>query len=220
MIHITCTLGYIFASGGNPGYVNTNEDQKTSIHVAAEAGNRDAVQALLMLGAVVDSLEGVSFCTALHLASSNAHSDTAKVLLHNGASVNAANAYGNTPLHLVCGSSSIETIELVILLLSHGADPCKRNKKGSTALHFLCLNTDAPSSLLQSIVQAGADIDAVDSRGMTPLLSCCTSGRGDFLAALIHLGATVLVKDGEGRDAKNIAAFHGHNELISLLLSP
>ena len=55
-----------------------------------------------------------------------------------------------------------------------------KNNKGSTALHFACYaERSSEESLLvaKALLVAGSEVDAADSRGLTPLLVCCTSGR-------------------------------------------
>jgi ankyrin repeat protein len=78
------------------------------------------------------------------------------------------------------------------LPLSLPRPPCSlasiKNNKGSTALHFACYaehRSEESLLLAKAILLAGGDgesererdVDVTDSRGMTPLLVCCTTGR-------------------------------------------
>jgi tankyrase len=69
----------------------------------------------------------------LHRAAIGHNIDTATALLSSGANVNAANRWGNTPLHLAAVYERGKQ-PMVDLLLAHGADPTLRNSDGRTAL--------------------------------------------------------------------------------------
>ncbi len=98
------------------------------------------------------------------------------LLLDHGADPNATyNADGWTPLLLAANNKDRASLEL---LLSHKADPnAKFPREQLTALHLLTFNLDqTPSTVLPDIpamvsdlVQAGADVNATDQAGKTPL---------------------------------------------------
>jgi hypothetical protein len=69
----------------------------------------------------------------LHLAIQNNRFEIAKVLLENGADVNARNDHGMTPLHLAAQSGDVE---LAQMLLSHNARKDIRDHWGQTALMY------------------------------------------------------------------------------------
>jgi ankyrin repeat protein len=63
--------------------------------------------------------------TPLHLAAANGHAEIARLLLENGAPVNARGGWFNaTPLHWAAQGGWVET---AALLLEHGADPAVRD---------------------------------------------------------------------------------------------
>lgn len=67
------------------------------------------------------------------------------------------------------------------------------------------------------LIDSGANVNAVDCRGLTPLLICCSSGRADLLELLVQRGADIRVKDSNGNGAVEVATFYGQNEVLSLL---
>ena len=87
----------------------------------------------------------------------------------------------------------------------------RENNKGSTPLNFLCYGEDARThtvDMVRELLAAGAQVDHRDKRGMTALLVCCSSGRSDFIEALMGAGADPTIRDNENRTAHAIAAFY------------
>jgi ankyrin repeat protein len=113
-------------------------------------------------------------------------------LLKAGADVNAKEDRGNTPLHWACHHHGY--VEVFQALLEHGADIEAKNRRGRTPLHVACserylavlelldcgavidANNDsngATTSLLGKRKSRGADIEAKDNFGYTPLHVAC-----------------------------------------------
>lgn len=69
--------------------------------------------------------------TDLHWAASGGQVETARALLDRGADVNAANSYGQTPLHFAVWNIHTDT-EMVTLLLERGADAAATDNWGRT----------------------------------------------------------------------------------------
>ena len=67
----------------------------------------------------------------LHAAVANQHLEIARMLLENGALVNAVQQDSFTPLH---GAAQNGQIEMIKLLLEFGADPRRRTSDGKTPL--------------------------------------------------------------------------------------
>eukprot|EP01104_Vermistella_antarctica_P005169 TRINITY_DN155_c0_g1_i1.p1 TRINITY_DN155_c0_g1~~TRINITY_DN155_c0_g1_i1.p1 ORF type:complete len:155 (+),score=40.01 TRINITY_DN155_c0_g1_i1:94-558(+) len=67
--------------------------------------------------------------TALHQAAAHDNFDCAEILLDNSAPVNAANAVGDTPLHIAVRKGNCP---LVRILCDRGADKYVKNKKLQT----------------------------------------------------------------------------------------
>ncbi|GFN85204.1 ankyrin homolog [Plakobranchus ocellatus] len=127
--------------------------------------------------------------------------DVMPYLLQNGADVNGVgDKQGNTPLtaalcHYRSMSSSL-LCSIVETVLSAGADPNKHNKRGETALH-LASDTEITSLL----IQAGANLDARDGSGQTPLLAAALNNKTDVIKVLKKYGADMAAVDEEGNSA-------------------
>ena len=85
--------------GAKVGYFHRPEDQKTSLHVAAERGHTECVKLLLEEGAPVDQIALTDKDTALVLAAAGGHTATTALLLDAKANIHHQNCYGNSALH-------------------------------------------------------------------------------------------------------------------------
>ena len=73
--------------------------------------------------------------------------------------------------------------------------------------------------MIDIIIAAGADINAVDKDGWTALTWASWSGLNAVAAKLIDLGADLKVVDKKGNTALMVASQTGHNEIVKLLLT-
>jgi ankyrin repeat protein len=126
---------------------------------AAKIGRDDMVPALLHVGADIEARDARGY-TALILASYNGHETTTRLLLDEGADVDAPDgARGNTALH---GVAFKGFVAIAKVLIEAGADVDRRNLAGQTALMMATLFGHA--EIFEMLVAAGADPDA----GMLP----------------------------------------------------
>ena len=68
------------------------------------------------------------------------------------------------------------------------------------------------------LIRRGADVDAIDGAGNSPLHHACALGNLSLARLLAAPGADVGIKDSEGRTALHMAASHGHTEIADYLL--
>jgi len=102
------------------------------LHVAAFAGNGDAVRFLLANGARIELQSRNSFHnTPLILSVLSDQLDAASALLTNGANVEATEEEGVRPIHL---AAELGDPHLLALLLDHGATLDAKTNDGKTAL--------------------------------------------------------------------------------------
>jgi truncated hemoglobin YjbI len=87
---------------------------------ASETGP-EMVRALVRAGADVNACSGVTRATALHIAARRGHVEIARALLDSGASVNARDRKGDTPLQRAMNCRKNEVSQL---LLERGAQRC------------------------------------------------------------------------------------------------
>ena len=215
----------------------------TALMHAAASGTVPIMQALINGGADVNGKNSRA-ATALHWAAG----DEAKVklLLLNGAAVNAKTVEGRTPLYAAAtmpgGAAAVRHLleagadvnaatlvgttalfpavnvsaEMTRLLLDKGADVNRATLSGVTPIMF---TRDA--AIVQLLVAHGADVKARSKVGETALMDA--AARGDLAAAklLVERGADVNAVDHRGYTPLIFAAHYDGDaiELVRLLLS-
>ncbi len=75
-------------------------------------------------------------------------------------------------------------------------------------------NTDMVKTLVTS---QGADVNATDERGSTPLLEAARYGHEDICRVLIAAGANVKAKDNDGKTALMLALQGDHEDVVRVL---
>lgn len=128
----------------------------------------------------------------MHLAAAQRSVRGISLLLANGASVNATDHRGRTPLHVACeschndsrggGDSDVALLECIEHLLSSGALEDARDAKGQTPLHLSALAGNL--SAAQALLAAGATVVA-DDAGNSPLHLAAAQGNSDILQLLV-----------------------------------
>ena len=155
----------------------TDNDGVPLIKWCAYFGDVSAIRFLLANGESLASLAGELTSAAFH-----GHWQLCQFLIENGADVNQAeDETGETPLHSALCKSSASHDRVVRVLLANGADPHCKTKvgaetggfmrdartKGETPLHRAAAFASAET--VQLLLDAGAQKDARDCNGDTPL---------------------------------------------------
>lgn len=165
---------------------------KPDIYEAASIGKTDLVAAHLEADAsLIDAYSREGF-TALSLAAHFGHLDTLRFLIERGGNINAISKHqmSVSPVH---GALFGRRREAARILIEAGADvTAKRGGKGWprcgwTALHY-CADYGF-IDLIQPLVDRGANINAIDDEGRTPLRVAIEAGRHDVEEVLLRLAA-------------------------------
>ncbi|GMF27294.1 unnamed protein product [Phytophthora fragariaefolia] len=121
-----------------------------------------------------------------------------------------------SPLHAAVHNGHLG---MVNYLISRGADVNLCNHKGRRPLHVVKQSIDM-AMIIQSLIDAGADIDAKEKHGLTPLMFMCSRSSLEGSATLLALGADVhCVAWTNGFSALEFAVKSERTELVELCLS-
>lgn len=160
-------------STGRQGRKATEND--CDLLEAGADGNLARVNKALEAGAYVDARNWEGR-TTLYLVTVEAfhnvrtggalqnYTKTAELLINNGATVDAKDNDGGTPLF---SAVLFGETEIVALLLKAGADANERDNDGSTPLH--CASQCGSTGGAELLLNAGAEINARTDDGDTPL---------------------------------------------------
>lgn len=154
----------------------------TWLHVAARSTRDSAVIAVLVNAGVNVNARDRSGGTPLHEAASRKNLSAVRALLEAGAEVNARTAEDDTPLHRVMATRNSPG---TLLTIPHDAPPQLRNADGPDDLAAFDLDT----AIAAALVRAGANLEARNHSGETPLGSAGRKGHARLVPKLLELGA-------------------------------
>jgi ankyrin repeat protein len=195
---------------------------QTALMHAAQAGHADAVRFLLSVGAKVSAKdrgggEVEQNRQPLHYAMLSKNIAVAEALLAAHANPNAVSHFGYTPLNVAIWEDNLEAVRL---LLKRGANVNLKPLRKRYTPPLCAAAAAGKPQILRLLIEAGAEVNAVDSRNSTPLI--CASFASEELAlavieALLKAGAKVD-HIGDGRTALFTAIIHGHCAAARTLL--
>lgn len=155
-------IQFLIAKGINPNKKYTDFHRNTVLHAVIANEAFADTEMLIRLFTVIDAkikldltICDVNKRTALHLAAMTMATDIAKLLIDNGAPVNASDKDGKTALHIAAITGNLD---LFNCLVQKGAMLDLNDKDGRTAIDFLLLPLENRKKITESTLQA-IDID-------------------------------------------------------------
>jgi ankyrin repeat protein len=84
--------------------------------------------------------------------------------------------------------------------------------------HYLMLAIETEKvEIVQSLIEAGADVNQTDEDGWTPIMYATLEGYFDIVKILIEAGADVNSESSSGEYALYIANYSNHQEIVKYL---
>ncbi|MHA4808844.1 ankyrin repeat domain-containing protein [Flavitalea flava] len=185
------------------------------LHIAAMNGDTGEVKKLLASCNNPDDVD-MHYVTALHLAAFWGKLEACTLLIKAGASLDAQDALGDTPLHhAVDRSGNLESIKL---LMSAGAQINALNYQGLAPLNKALLADSVDYETVVYLIHSGANVNLKDLEKNTPLHYAAESGNTEI--------AKVLLKANADREAENklkrtpllLAVENQKTEMVRLLI--
>nr|XP_060624723.1 poly [ADP-ribose] polymerase tankyrase-2 isoform X2 [Anolis sagrei ordinatus] len=221
---------------------NINEKTKdflTPLHVASEKAHNDVIEVLVKHEAKVNALDNLGQ-TSLHRAAHCGHLQTCRLLLSSGCDPSIMSLQGFTASQM--GNESIQQLlqegvplgnseadrQLLEAAKAGDMDTVKKlctvqsvncrdiEGRQSTPLHFAAGYNRV--SVVEYLLQHGADVHAKDKGGLVPLHNACSYGHYEVAELLVKHGAVVNVADLWKFTPLHEAAAKGKYEICKLLL--
>jgi len=187
---------------------------ETPIFESARQGRADVLRVLTACGAGV-SARDIRGNVPLSFAGTAA---AARVLIGAGASMEAVNLAGDSPLFAACGRPGNDPAAAALIAV--GADIWSANSAGETVLHRS--SRAGRHDIADALVEAGAQPDSADIVGETPLMASLSRGvkwrdAKKVIVCLLAGGADPGIRASDGKTAAEKAAAFGKRAAARLL---
>lgn len=192
--------------------LNAYDDEgKTALMRAAAWKNWEVVKLLLESGGNLNTRDDAGHA-ALEYAARTGDITSVKMLVEAGADATSVDENGNAAWQLTPYDAAPEMIDF---WLTAKVDLEHRNDEGQTWLHLL---VTSKAEYVQALLQAGADINARDNHGATPLMLASSRNGLTTVQVLLEAGADLTLRDNNGKTALSYVGNYGNGAEIRQLL--
>ncbi len=195
---------------GRPNVNVRAEDGSTALLWAAHWNDLQTAALLVRAGADANAANDLRM-TSLSQACTNGNAEFVDLLLKAGANPNTPIGTGETPLMTCARSGGADAVRM---LLVHGADVnAKEPNQNQTALMWAAAQRH--SKVLQTLIEASADLQAHTKLGFTALHFAARAGDMESIRTLLDAGVDVNIKSqpdtevGRGQGVGDAAAGRG-----------
>jgi ankyrin repeat protein len=217
--HLECVI-VLIQNGANVNHPNVlfeeDEDQAirlTPLFYAIRVGSADILEALIRAGAVVNE-DLINGFTALHAVSTveeHEYLDIARLLLDNGADVNAKDRanHNKTPLYYAIENNHNNIVQL---LIARGADI---NNVSDSHTGFMAAIVYNNNEAIDILINAGANINEHGEIGYTALHFASRDNNLVAAQKLLAAGADRTLVNNNGKTALDLAKTDAMKALLS-----
>jgi ankyrin repeat protein len=145
----------------------------------------------------------------LHRFAETSDTETLAALLQGGAEVYAPDDNGDTAVHAAARAGNITVLQTLFDYDRSGIDAAGA---GGTALGIAAAANN--TAALRTIADAGADLNAPDKNGLTPLMRAWQAGAHETMRGLLQLGADIGAINLDHKNILHLAA--GANDVAAL----
>jgi len=200
------------------GDVNIDTQDKfgqTPLMIAAQKGYTDIVEQLLELGADINQRD-TSGKNCLMLSCFAGQKEVIELLIRlTDTQITDTDKNGCNSLHYAVDSNNHELVEWVVKQ-QDGLIELRDTVSGWTALLRVCA-TSANTKVIQVLLKCGANVNAQDLSGKTPLMLTCINGHYKSTKMLLDNGADIYLKTQYGKTCVEIAASFDRQDIKDLL---
>jgi ankyrin repeat protein len=195
------TLTFTLATLLSPlAMAKSQNNEAQSLFNAAAAGDNKKVTSLLKNKANLNAKDSGGN-TALMLAISNDHKDTAKLILEKKPDVNIKNQDGETALFAALVS---DKADIAKTLIAQGASLENLGGENESAL-FMAATTNQTEIMEIVLKKAPQLLNKTDDHGTTPLMEAAKFGGEKTVKLLLDAGADKSLKNEDGKTALDLA---------------
>jgi len=186
------------------------------LYYAALCGFHDLVEHLITKHPQDVNADGGYYVCPLVAALAGEHFQTVDLLCYNGADLDVRGQAGRNPLHAAADSGNLEVVQILIEY-----NPACINARDVHRVTLLLWasggRNSKDSSVVQLLLEHGADINVQNLFGWTSLLWASYSRALEVVHLLLKHGADVEAKRKGGRTALQLVAEKGHDKVMELL---
>lgn len=186
------------------------ESAEELLDAAIRAGDLDEVTRLVEAGVDLNRLDTNDYQTPLMTALELRELEILQRLVEAGADpTREGTGFGTTGENAITIAARQGSPWALRLLLESRVRQADRDR----ALFLGCAN----ASIVAVALESGANVNAKDGNGDTPLICAASEGAADAVSALLEAGADADATSTNGRTASDWAKLHGFTDVVLLL---
>ena len=181
--------------------VRTHRCGNTALHVAVAGARADVVQVLIDAGADIEKKDSMGYSPLLLGCCKSYANHVVKVLVRAGADVGARDRDGKTCLMVASAGGCTEIVKSLLCMAEVGLDLV--DAEHWTVLHHAVASYELfkhhavdkqHATVIQMLVDAGADVEAKSELVCSPLMMACRAGEVHIVRMLLEAGARLHIQ--------------------------